>query len=66
MKSDKDISAMLDMIANVLRDHVKFESDTDADPLALWIAGTYLMDHWEIFPFIFVTSLSLNAVNQRS
>lgn len=56
MKSDKDMSATLEMIANVLRDHVKFKSDTDADAVALWIVGTYLMDHWEIFPFIFVTS----------
>ena len=56
MASSKDISSTLEMIANVLKEHVKFQSESEANVLALWIAMTYVMDHLEIAPFIWITS----------
>jgi len=39
-----------------LKEHVKFQSDTDADVLAVWTAMTYVMDHLEIAPMLYINS----------
>ena len=56
MASSKDISSTLEMIADVFKEHVKFQSDADADVLAVWTAMTYVMDHLEIAPMIYINS----------
>ena len=53
---NQDIAETLALISAVFKSHVKFQSETDADALALWIAMTYLMDHLEIAPMLYVTS----------
>ena len=56
MASSKDISSTLEMIADVFKEHVKFQSDADADVLAAWRAMTYVMDHLEIAPMLYINS----------
>ena len=50
------IAEILDLISAKLREHVKFQDESDADALALWVAMTYVMDHLEIAPMVYVTS----------
>ena len=56
MASSKDISSTLGMLADVFKEHVKFQNDTDADVLAVWTAMTYVMDHLEIAPMLYINS----------
>ena len=56
MASSNDISSTLERIADVFKEHVKFQSDTDADVLAVWTAMTYVMDHLEIAPMLYINS----------
>ena len=56
MASSKDISSTLDMIADLFKEHVKFQINTDADVLAVWTAMTYVMDHLEIAPMLYIYS----------
>lgn len=56
MNRDKDISSTLQIIADVFREHVKFQSETDADLIALWAAMTHVMDHLEIAPMLYINS----------
>ena len=56
MASNKDISSTLEIIADVFKEHVKFQNDTDADVLAVWTAMTYVMDHLEIAPMLYINS----------
>lgn len=51
------IAEILDLISAKFKEHVKFQDDSDADALALWVAMTYVMDHLEIAPIVYVTSL---------
>ena len=54
--TDLDWFWELTLISAVFKSHVKFQSETDADALALWIAMTYVMDQLEIAPMLYVTS----------
>ena len=56
MSSSKNISSTLELISDVFKAHVKFQSQTDADVLAVWTAMTYVMDHLEIAPMIYINS----------
>ena len=53
---DEDIAKTLDLISALFKEHVKFQDESDADALALWVAMTYVMDHLEIAPMLYVTS----------
>ena len=53
---NQGIDKTLDLVSTVLNDHVKFQNKAEADALALWIAMTYVMDHLEIAPMLYVTS----------
>ena len=50
------IAEILDLISAKFKEHVKFQDESDADALALWVAMTYVMEHLEIAPMIYVTS----------
>ena len=50
------LASHLDHIAATIRKHVIFQSDHDADAIAVWIAGSYLMDHWSRFPKLLIVS----------
>ena len=50
------IAEILDLISAKFKEHVKFQDESDADALALWVAMTYVMDHLEIAPMLYVTS----------
>lgn len=53
---DEDIAKTLDLISDVFKEHVKFQDESDADALALWSAMTYVMEHLEIAPMVYVWS----------
>lgn len=55
-RCDKDIAETLCLISEVFKEHVKFQNETDADALSLWVAMTYVMPHLEIAPMVYVTS----------
>ena len=50
------ITEILDLISTKFKEHVKFQDESDADALALWVVMTYLMEHLEIAPMLYVTS----------
>lgn len=50
------LASHLDHIANTIREHVIFQSHRDADAIAVWIIGSYLMDHWSRFPKVLIVS----------
>jgi hypothetical protein len=50
------INETLDLISSIFKEHVKFQDEADADALALWVAMTYVMEHLEIAPMVYVTS----------
>jgi len=50
------IAEILDLISAKFKEHVKFQDESDADALALWVAMTYVMEHLEIAPMLYVTS----------
>ena len=50
------IAELLDLISAKFKEHVKFQDESDADALALWVAMTYVMEHLEIAPMLYVTS----------
>ena len=50
------IAEILDLISAKFKEHVKFQYESDADALALWAAMTYVMEHLEIAPMVYVTS----------
>jgi hypothetical protein len=50
------IAKILDLISAKFKEHVKFQDESDADALALWVAMTYVMEHLEIAPMVYVTS----------
>ena len=51
-----NIAEILDLISAKFKEHVKFQDESDADALALWVAMTYVMGHLEIAPMVYVTS----------
>ena len=44
----QDVRLLFDEIADKLNQHVILSDKTDSDAITLWIAGTYLMDYWEL------------------
>ena len=50
------LASHLDHIADTIRKHVIFQSHHDADAIAVWIIGSYLMDHWSRFPKLLIVS----------
>lgn len=50
------LPSILDYLSETIRERVIFQSDHDPDAIALWIVGTYLMDHWSRFPKLLVVS----------
>lgn len=50
------LASHLDHIAATIRKHVIFQSYHDADAIAVWLMGTYLMDHWSRFPKLLIVS----------
>ena len=50
------IAEILDLIAAKFKEHVKFQEESEADALALWVVMTYVMEHLEIAPMVYVTS----------
>ena len=46
----------LDYIAEEARCHVIFQDPSDADAIALWIASSYLLDQWGLFPKLLINS----------
>ena len=53
---DEVLASNLDYISQTIRDRVIFQSKYEPDAIALWIAGTYLMDHWTRFPKLLIVS----------
>lgn len=46
----------LDYIADEANGHVIFQDRSDADAIALWVASSYLLDHWLLFPKLLINS----------
>ena len=53
---DEVLASKLDYISQTIRDRVIFQSKYEPDAISLWIAGTYLMDHWTRFPKLLLVS----------
>ena len=53
---DEVLTSNLDHISQTIRNRVIFQSEHDPNAIALWIVGTYLMDHWTRFPKLLVIS----------
>jgi len=53
---DEVLASNLDYISKTIRDRVIFQSEHDPNAIALWVVGTYLMDHWTRFPKLLVIS----------
>ena len=52
----KSLCHALDYIADEARGHVIFQDSSDADAIALWVASSYLLDHWALFPKLLINS----------
>lgn len=52
----KSLCDALDYIADEARGHVIFQNSSDADAIALWVASSYLLDHWVLFPKLLINS----------
>ena len=52
----QDVRLLFDEIADKLNQHVILSDKTDSDAITLWIAGTYLMDYWELWPKLYIHS----------
>lgn len=50
------LSHALDYIANEANGHVIFQDQSDADAIALWVASSYLLDYWPLFPKLLINS----------
>lgn len=46
----------LDYVVADINAHVILQEPTDADAIALWIASSYLMEHWNLFPKLLINS----------
>ena len=50
------LSSTLDNLSNTIQEHVNFKSDGYPNVLALWAAGSYLIDHWpHLFELLIVS-----------
>ena len=47
---------LFDQIADQLRKHVIFSDQEDSVAITLWIRGNYLVDHWDIWPTLYIFS----------
>ena len=56
LPTEEDLSSILYQIATTIDERVIFQSTHDPDAIALWIVGTYLMNHWTRFPKLLVVS----------
>lgn len=56
MVNSEALASNLDHIAATIRKHVIFQSCHDADAIAVWLIGSYLMDHWSRFPKLLIVS----------
>ena len=54
--NNQKLSSALDKISDIVTQRVVFQSKCDVDAIALWIAGTYLMDQWSCFPKLLLVS----------
>ncbi len=52
----KPFASLLDAISKQINEHVIFQSEHDANAITLWIAGTYLMDSWPLYPKLMLNS----------
>lgn len=50
------LSSTLDQIVNNIQERVILQSEHDPNAIALWTAGSYLMDHWPRFPKLLIVS----------
>jgi hypothetical protein len=53
---NEELASKLDYISQTICDRVIFQSKYEPDAITLWIAGTYLMDHWTRFPKLLIVS----------
>jgi hypothetical protein len=54
--SPNNINQTVDFIAEELQRHIIFENKTHGFAISLWIAGTYLMDNWGLYPKLYINS----------
>jgi len=54
--SPETITQKVNFIAEELSRHIVFENETHAFAISLWIAGTYLMDNWGLYPKLYINS----------
>lgn len=47
---------VLDYMVVEINGHVILQDPSDADAIALWIASSYLLDHWNLFPKLLINS----------
>lgn len=47
---------LADRIATTIASHVLFNSAAEADAVALWVIGTYLIDWWPLYPRLAILS----------
>ena len=52
----KPFASLLDAISDQIKTRVIFQSEHDANAITLWIAGTYLMDSWSLYPKLMLNS----------
>ena len=46
----------LEYIKDETKAHVVLQSESDAHAITLWIASSYLLDHWNLFPKLLINS----------
>jgi hypothetical protein len=54
--SQATINQTFDFMVSELRRHIVFENETHPLAITLWIAGTYLMDNWVLYPKLYINS----------
>ena len=54
--SPETINQTFDFMVSELRRHIVFEDETQPLAITLWIAGTYLMDNWGLYPKLYINS----------
>jgi len=54
--SPDNIASTVNFIAEELQRHIIFENKTHRFAISLWIAGTYLMDNWGLYPKLYINS----------
>ena len=54
--SPNNIISTVNIIAEELQRHIIFENETHHFAISLWVAGTYLMDDWGLYPKLYINS----------